>query len=272
MHPFLNTANTAARDAGKILLRGFDKLGHVHVEEKGRAAFTSEISQGIHNYITDVIKAAYPGHTVLKEGESFCFDKANAAPAQKKQQDQHQWLIDPIAGVNNFARRIPEFALSITLQINGKIEQGLIYDPIREEVFTAMRGKGAHVNNTRMRVTKETRLNQALLATGFALSEDRSTAPLELFNTLFSNCQNILFSGCTPLSLAYVAAGRIDAFFQSQLSQEDFSAGTLMIREAGGLISDFHGSENYYATGDVIAGNPKIYKALAQTIIPICKR
>lgn len=250
MHPFLNTANTAAREAGKILLRGYDKLGHAHVEEKGKSVFADEIRQGIFGYIEETLKTAYPRHEITMDQT---LTSTNSRSKQSPDEDHHQWLIEPICGLNNFVRGIPEFALSMALVINGKPEYSLIYDPIREEVFTAIKGSSAQLNSTRMRVSKAADLSSALL-----IAPD--------FSQHLSGETSLRQSGCSALDLAYVAAGRVDAFVEANIDLTELAAGSLMIREAGGLISDFSGGESFLSTGKLIAGNPKIYKSLVQTL------
>lgn len=253
MHPFLNTANTAAREAGKILLRGYDKLGHAHVEEKGKSVFADEIRQGIFGYIEETLKTAYPRHEVTMDQALTSTNSNNDSSKQTPDEDHHQWLIEPICGLNNFVRGIPEFALSMALIINGKPEYSLIYDPIREEVFTAIKGSSAQLNSTRMRVSKAADLSAALL-----IAPD--------FSQHLSGEISLRQSGCSALDLAYVAAGRADAIVEASIDLTELAAGSLMIREAGGLVSDFMGGENYLSTGKFIAGNPKLYKSLVQTL------
>ena len=261
MHPFLNIANLAAREAGKLILKGYDRRAHLHIQEKSPNDFVSEIDLAAEQLLIDAIKTAYPDHSILAEESGAQTETPKA---------EVQWIIDPLDGTNNFVKGIPHFSISLAVEVNGKIEHGLIYDPVRDEVFTASKGKGAYLNNQRLRVSKTTHLGEALIGTGFpyATTEDAYTMYSELFTTLLPQCADMRRMGSAALDLAYLAAARFDAFFESGLQSWDIAAGALMVKEAGGFISDFAGGENYLTTGNVFAGNPKIYKALVQLLGP----
>jgi myo-inositol-1(or 4)-monophosphatase len=256
MHPFLNIANTAAREAGKLILKGYDRLAYLDIREKSPNDFVSEIDFASEQYLIQSIKSAYPDHGILAE-ESGCDDE-NAF---------YQWIIDPLDGTTNFIRGIPHFCISIAIKIEGKIEHGLIYDPIREEVYTASRGRGAQLNNKRLRVSRQQQLERAIVSTDIAFSATAENNP-KLFNAVQARYANIRCTGSAALDLAYVAAGRLDAYWETGLNIWDIAAGALLVREAGGLVSDFVGGENYLNSGNIIAGTPKVYKELAQTLAP----
>lgn len=257
MHPIINIAENAARNAGSIVRKASERMDKVKVFEKGVNDFTTDIDQLVEQAIIQTIHTAYPNHTILAE-ESGENNQNNS---------ESVWIIDPIDGTTNFIRGIPHYAISIAYQYRGKIEHGVIYDPIRDELFSASRGNGAKLNNTRLRVSKFERLENALIGTGFPVKffEDYA-AYLNLFNSVFLKTATIRRAGSAALDLAYVAAGRFDGFFEMKLSVWDFAAGVLLIKESGGLVSDFDGSENYFSSGNIIAGNPKIFKALLQHI------
>lgn len=257
MHPIINIAENAARSAGSIILKASERMDKVKVIEKGLQDFTTDIDQLVEQTIIQIIHTAYPNHKILAEesGES------------SQTNDESVWIIDPIDGTTNFIHGVPHYAVSIAYQYRGKIEHGVIYDPIRGELFSASRGRGAKLNNTRLRVSKCERLENALIGTGFPVKFADLQAPyLNLFDKIFLKTATIRRAGSAALDLAYVAAGRFDGFFEMKLSPWDFAAGILLIKESGGLVGDFEGSENYFSSGNIIAGNPKMFKALLQQI------
>ncbi len=257
MHPIINIAENAARTAGSMILKASERMDKVKIIEKGINDFTTNIDQSAEQTIIQIIQTAYPNHSILAEesGEST------------QNNSESVWIIDPIDGTTNFMRGVPHYAVSIAYQYRGKIEHGVIYDPVRDELFSASRGRGAKLNNTRLRVSKCERLENALIGTGFPVKfADDYPFYLNLFNSVFLKTATIRRAGAASLDLAYVAAGRFDGFFEMKLSVWDFAAGVLLIKEAGGLVSDFEGSENYFSSGNIIAGNPKMIKALLQQI------
>lgn len=254
MHPFLNIANNAARGAGRIILKGFDRLSYLTIEEKSPNNFVSEIDLASEEYLIETIKSAYPDHGILSEESGG-----------DHHDSPYQWIIDPLDGTTNFVHGVPHFCISMAICIEGKIEHGLVYDPIREEVFTASRGRGAQLNNKRLRVSRQHQLERAIVNTGFI---EHSEENLALFSAVLPRCADVRNLGSAALDLAYVASGRIDAYWQSGLQSWDIAAGALLVKEAGGLASDFSGGERYLNTGNIIAGTPKVYKELAQTLGP----
>lgn len=260
MHAFLNTATKATLDAGRMMLHKFDRLDLLKVSEKAKNDFACDASKAVEDYLIEKIKDAYPDHSILAE-ESDHPDDSYA---------EYQWIIDPIDGTHNFIHGIPHFCISIAVKQNDKIEHALIYDPIRDEMFTASRGKGAHLNNHRMRVSSKKELDSALIGTGFPISENPDVHQnyLAMFSQALPACANMRSAGSSALDLAYVASGRLDGFFEYGLQIWDSAAGTLLIKETGGMVGDFAGSENYGTSGNIIAGNPKIFKALFQKLAP----
>lgn len=259
MHPFLNIATKAARSAGNIITRALERLDTLQIREKSPNDFVTDIDTQAERVIVDLIRKNYPNHGILAEESGA------------SQNDETIWIIDPLDGTKNFIHGFPHFAVSIAVQQKGRIEHGLIYDPIRHEYFTASRGNGAQLNNRRLRVSTRTTLQTSLLGTGFPFRNPARVAPyLKGFELLLSQASGIRRAGSAALDLAYVAAGRFDGFWEFDLAAWDIAAGSLLVQEAGGLVSDMDGTENYLANGHIIAGNPKIFKAILQTIRSTC--
>lgn len=257
MHPFLNIATKAARSAGNIITRALERLDTVQITEKTHNDFVTDIDTQAERVIVDLIHKNYPNHGILAE-------ESGSSPGSS---DETVWIIDPLDGTKNFIHGFPHFAISIAVQQKGRIEHGLIYDPIRHEYFTASRGGGAQLNNRRLRVSSRTTLPTALLGTGFPFRNPSRVVPyLKGFEALLAQASGIRRAGSAALDLAYVAAGRFDGFWEFDLAAWDIAAGALLVQEAGGLVSDMEGTENYLTSGHIIAGNPKIFKAILQTI------
>ncbi len=256
--PILNIAVNAARAAGKIIIRALDRLDTVHVSQKKPNDYVTDIDQKAEQEIISIIRKAHPNHAILGEesGETAGND--------------YTWIIDPIDGTRNFIHGFPQFAVSIGISYKGKIEHGVIYDPVRQELFTASRGKGARLNDKRIRVGKNTELQNCLIATGFTQRNSSSelSTHLRIVETLIPLCGDIRRPGAATLDLAYVACGRLDGFWESGLHIWDIAAGILLVKEAGGLVCDLNGGEDYLDSGDVVVGNPKILKLLLKNIKP----
>lgn len=253
MHPLLNVAVMAAHKGGDTLLRSLKKLDRIKVEVKGRNDFVSEADRAAEEAVIGVILKHYPGHAILAEESGA------------RGQSDHLWIIDPLDGTTNFLHGFPVFCVSIALQIKGKLEHAVIYDPLRSELFTASRGQGAQLDGHKIRVSGETRLDRALLGTGFPYRDsNKALKPyIRMFTRAIENTAGVRRPGSAALDLAYVAAGRLDAFWETGLAPWDLAAGALLIREAGGIISGLDGSEGYLDSGHVLTGSPKIYGALA---------
>jgi myo-inositol-1(or 4)-monophosphatase len=262
MHPMLNIAIRAAREAGNIIARAVERLDTIKITPKAEKDFVTNIDMKAERAIIDVLRKAYPDHSILSEESGL--DPKN---------EDYLWIIDPLDGTTNFIHGFPHFAVSIALKCKGRVEQGVIYDPIRQELFTASHGTGARLNSTqRLRVSSKTTLEHALLGTGFPFRHPDLVAPyLETFKAFLPTATGIRRAGSATLDLAYVASGRLDGFWEFGLKPWDIAAGALMIREAGGLISDFSGAENYLESGNIVTGNPKIFKAMLQAIQPALK-
>lgn len=259
MHPTINIAVQAARNAGNIILRYLDRRDSLTVTSKGHNDFVSEVDRQAETEIIKVIQKHYPEHGIMAE-------ESGQYPA--KAQD-YCWIIDPLDGTTNFLHGFPQFAVSIALQVKGRLEHAVIYDPLSQELYTASRGGGASLENRRIRVSKAKGLEGALLGTGFPFKHpEHLDTYLQTFKALHPQAAGIRRAGSAALDLAYVAAGRLDGFWEIGLKPWDMAAGVLLIQEAGGLVGDFSGGHDFMQTGNVIAGNPRLFKAISQAIHP----
>ena len=253
----LNIAIRAARSAGELILRSADNVGRLQIDQKGKNDYASEVDRMAEREIINIIKAAYPEHAILAEESGI--HKGN----------DFVWVIDPLDGTTNFLHGFPQYAVSIALKHKGKLEVGVVYDPLRDELFTAKRGGGAMLNNRRLRVTNQTSLKGALIGTGFPFKTDKHLdAYVGMFRALTTECAGIRRAGAAALDLAYVAAGRLDGFWEIGIMEWDMAAGILLIKEAGGVITDFSFNDNYLESGNVIAGSPKMHQLMYQLIEP----
>ncbi|MGD2074719.1 MAG: inositol-1-monophosphatase [Gammaproteobacteria bacterium] len=258
MHPMLNIAVRAARNAGDIIVRHLNRLDQLSVSSKERNDFVSEADRQAEAEIIAVIRKAYPNHSVLAE-ESGGHGGS----------EEFQWIIDPLDGTTNFLHGFPQFAVSIGLKHKGRLDQGVVYDPLRQELFTASRGSGAYLDNRRIRVSRQTSLNGALLGTGFPYkNQQHLDAYLNMFRALIADTAGIRRPGSAALDLAYVAAGRLDGFWELGLRPWDMAAGVLLIHEAGGLVGDLAGGHSYLENGNVVAATPKLFPAMLREIRP----
>jgi len=251
----LNIAVRAARKAGTIITRSMERVDTLSVTTKTRNDFVTEVDQRAEQEIIAVIKKAHPDHGFLAE-ESGAQGGGD-----------YIWLIDPLDGTTNFLHGFPQFAVSIACQHKGRLEHAVVYDPVREELFTASRGAGAQLNDRRIRVSKAQQLEGSLIGTGFPFREmTHMDAYMRMFRSLMPETAGIRRAGAATLDLAYVATGRLDGFWEFGLKPWDMAAGVLLIQEAGGFVSDFTGSEDYLNSGNIVAGNAKILTQLIQKI------
>lgn len=260
MHPILNIAIRAARRAGDLIVRSLERIDYLAVETKGRNDFVSEVDRAAEREIIQILRKAYPNHHFLGE---------EGGRRGKPDREEYLWIIDPLDGTTNFLHGFPQFAVSIALKHRGQIEQAVVYDPLRQEMFTASRGQGAALNNRRIRVSRQSTLEGSLLGTGFPFKHpEYLPAYLGMFQALLKTCSDIRRAGAASLDLAYVACGRLDGFWEIGLKPWDIAAGVLLIQEAGGIVSDFTGANRYFETGNIVAGAPKVQQLICRTIEP----
>ena len=259
MHPMLNIAVRAAREAGNIIARNVDQIDSLTITEKASNDFVSEVDRRAEETIIRTLHKAYPDHSILAEESG------------NHEGNDYEWIIDPLDGTTNFLHGFPQFAISIALRHKQRLEQAVVYDPLRDEMFTASRGGGAQLNGKRIRVTPRRGLEGALLGTGIPFREEQMPymeAYLNMMQALIPGSAGIRRAGSAALDLAYVAAGRLDGFWEIGLNPWDMAAGVLLIEEAGGLISDLTGKATHLQSGDVVAANPRLFKAMLQKIRP----
>jgi myo-inositol-1(or 4)-monophosphatase len=244
----------AARRGGAILIRHLNKLDKIKVEKKGHNDFVSDADRAAEDAVIEVILKHYPDHAILAE-ESGVRGESDTV-----------WIIDPLDGTTNFLHGFPQFCVSIGVQVKGRMEAAAVYDPMRQELFTAARGDGAMLDDRKIRVSGRKDLEHALIGTGFPFRQaDMDTGPyLNMLGKVVRNTAGVRRPGAAALDLSYVAAGRLDAFWEIGLQAWDLAAGSLIIREAGGIVSGLDGSEDYLGTGHVLCGTPKIYAGLAR--------
>jgi len=257
VHALLNIAVRAARRAGEIIVRSLNRVDSSQITAKGRNDFVSEVDRAAEREIIATVRRAYPSHAFLAE-ESGVSGESDTV-----------WIVDPLDGTTNYLHGFPQFAVSIACQHKGRLEHAVIYDPMRQELFTASRGAGAHLDNRRIRVSKQRTLDGALIATGFPYRENTRylEAYIAMMRTVMLSTAGLRRPGAASLDLAYVAAGRVDAFWEIGLSPWDTAAGTLLIQEAGGRIGTLVGAE-YKQGGHVLAATPKVYTALIEALAP----
>lgn len=257
MQPILNVAFAAARKAARLIMRYADRLDELKIIEKQQNDFVTEVDRQAETIIVEELRKAYPSHCILGEEHGVQGDTS----------DEITWIIDPIDGTLNYTHGLPQFCISIAVKRRDQIEHGLIYDPTREELFYASRGEGARLNDRRIRVSSQKMLKSALVATGFPVrSKSKIESFLPAFNSIIRNCSDMRCGGSAALDLAYVAAGRYDCYFESGLAIWDIAAGALLVKEAGGYVSDFSGKDNYLDNGNILASNPKIFPELLVSI------
>ena len=257
MHPMLNTAVKAARRAATIINRASNDLDSLTVRTKQDNDFVSEVDHAAEQAIIDTLLTAYPSHSILAEESGSTGDS------------DFQWIIDPLDGTTNFLHGFPQYAISIALLAKGQLDQAVVYDPTRNELFTASKGAGAFLNDRRIRVSKRAKLAESLIGTGFPYRDfSHLDAYTGMFRDLVQKTSGLRRPGSAAIDLAWVAAGRTDGFFEIGLNPWDIAAGCLLIKEAGGLVSDFTGEDGYLKSGHVVAGTPKVFAQLLQTLQP----
>ncbi len=260
LHPMLNIAVKAARAAGAIINRASLDLDLLQVTVKNPNDFVTEVDQAAEHAIIDILLQAYPGHGILAEESGRTFGARDS---------EFTWIIDPLDGTTNFIHGFPVYAVSIALAHRGVVQQAVVYDPARNDLFMASKGRGAYLNDRRLRVSKRTRLADSLVGTGFPFRKgDNFKRYVKMFEDVMQQCAGLRRPGAAALDLCYVAAGYYDGFFETGLNPWDIAAGSLMITEAGGLIGNFTGEADFMYQREVVAGNPKVYGQLVQILSP----
>ena len=257
MQPLLNIAVRAARRAGEIITRGMNHVHRLEVRSKGQNDFVTEIDLAAERDIVETIRKHYPDHAILAEEGGQSGDS------------EFVWIIDPLDGTTNFLHGYPQFAVSIGVQRRGRMEHGVVYDPLRQELFTTSRGEGAQLDGRKIRVSSHIGLEGALIGTGFPYRTNLHWIDnyMAMMKTVMQQTAGIRRPGSAALDLAYVAAGRLDGFWEFGLSPWDTAAGTLLITEAGGLVGTLAGGE-YKQEGHILAGTPKVYAPLLEALAP----
>jgi myo-inositol-1(or 4)-monophosphatase len=260
LHPMLNIAIKAARGAGAIINRASLDLDRLQVNTKAPNDFVTEVDHAAEASIIETLLGAYPGHGILAE---------ESGSTKGAKDSDYLWIIDPLDGTTNFIHGFPTYAVSIALSFRNQIQQAVVYDPARNDLFFASKGRGAFLNDKRLRVSKRNRMAEALIGTGFPFRKgDDFDRYVRLFTTVMKSCAGVRRPGAAALDLCYVAAGWYDGFFETGLSPWDCAAGSLMITEAGGLVGNFTGDADFLFRREVVAGNPKIYGQLVQMLAP----
>ncbi len=260
LHPMLNIAVKAARAAGALINRASMDLDRVQVTSKSHNDFVTEVDQAAEAVIIETLLGAYPGHAILAE---------ESGRAHGAKDSDYLWIIDPLDGTTNFIHGFPVYAVSIALAFRGQVQQAVVYDPARNDLFYASKGRGAFLNDKRLRVSKRIRLIESLIGTGFPFRKgDNFKRYLKMFEEVMQHCAGLRRPGAAALDLCYVAAGWYDGFFETGLNPWDIAAGSLMVTEAGGLIGNFTGEADYLYQREIVAGNPKIYGQLVGILTP----
>ena len=253
----LNIAVRAARRAGAIINRAALDSGGLQIKSKQANDFVTEVDRAAEAAIIEAVQKSYPDHAILGE-ESGAIESAK---------QEYRWIVDPLDGTTNFIHGFPQYCVSIGVEHRGTLAHGVVYDPVRNELFTASKGRGAFLNDRRMRVSKCLKLQDALIGTGFPFKElTRADLYLKQLRTLMEKSSGVRRAGAAALDLAYVACGRLDAFWELGLMPWDMAAGVLLIQEAGGLVGDLDGEQGFMESGDLCAATPKIFSPLLQEL------
>lgn len=261
MHALLNIAVRAARAAGTVITRHMDRIDTLSIQSKQRNDFVSEVDRLAEQAVIDTVLKAHPQHGFLGEETG------------RHGGDEFVWIIDPLDGTTNFLHGFPAFAVSIGIQHKGRIEHGVVYDPVRQELFTATRGAGATLDGKRIRVSSVKGLDGALVGTGFPFLEDQDVdAFMGMLRAVITKTAGVRRAGAASLDLAYVAAGRLDGFWELGLKPWDMAAGALLIQEAGGIVGGIDGGTEFMGSGDIVAGGQKVFAALVRELKPYANR
>ncbi len=259
MNPILNTALKAARKAGHMMLRASNNLDAVKVDSKAFNDFVSEIDREAESILVEALLEAYPHHRIRTEETGH----------HGKAQSEYEWIIDPLDGTTNYLHGHPQYAISMALLHKGVLTEALVFAPERNDLYLASRGKGALLNDRRIRVSKRIELNECLIGTGFpVVDQSMMDQYLAILKSVLGKTAGGRREGSAALDLCHVACGRIDGFFEFNLKPWDIAAGALMVQEAGGIVTDFQGNEGWLESGDIVAANPKVLAQLLQLMAP----
>lgn len=259
MQPMLNIALRAARKAGELIVQSMDRIDLIHIEEKSRNDFVTEIDRASEREIIYHLRKAYPEHSI--RGEESGVNQGS--------DNDYEWVIDPLDGTTNFLHGIPHFAISIACKYRGRVQHAVVYDPVKQEEFSASHGGGAALNGKRIRVSGRKNMEGALMGTGIPFSGfalNHIDPYLNCLKEIAGQTAGIRRPGAAALDLAYVACGRFDGFWEMNLQEWDIAAGSLLVREAGGMVSDFKGDNNYLSSGHIVCATPKVFKPLVQIV------
>lgn len=260
LHPMLNVAVIAARKAGSLINRASLDLDQLKVSTKSANDFVTEVDHKAEEVIIETLLTAYPGHGILAEESGRTHGAKNS---------EYVWIIDPLDGTTNFIHGLPFYAVSIALAFRDQVQQAVVYDPTRNDLFYASKGRGAFLNDKRLRVSKRTRMAESLIGTGFPFRKgDNFQRYVKMFSEIMQACAGVRRPGAAALDLCYVAAGYYDGFFETGLNPWDIAAASLMITEAGGLIGNFTGESDFLYQREVVAGNPKVYGQMVSILAP----
>ena len=256
MHPMLNIAVRAARVAGNIIAKGFENRDDLMTQSKGDNDYVTIIDKEAEAAIIEKIKQSYPDHSFVGEEGGIV-----------EGDETYKWVIDPLDGTTNFIKGIPHFAVSIALLHKGRLDVAVIFDPIRGELFTAARGIGSQLNGFRIRASQARDLSNTVLATALPFKDKQSLPDyMTRLQSIFLKCGDVRRGGSAALDLAYVAAGRVDGYWERGIKPWDIAAGELLVREAGGLVTDFSGGNDPMHSGEIVAGSPKVVQALVKEL------
>ncbi|MGQ0620261.1 MAG: inositol monophosphatase family protein [Panacagrimonas sp.] len=247
MHPLINIAVSAARSAGNFIMRHVDRVPQLQVEKKGRNDFVTQVDRGAESEIIKTIHKAYPQHAILGEEGGQIGD------------NEVMWIVDPLDGTTNFLHGFPHFAVSIGISVKGRLEHGVIYAPCTQDLYIASRGAGATLNNRKLRVSGCKDMDQALIGTGVPIRAVNLDAYIPMLRNVVANTAGVRRAGSAALDLAYVAAGRLDAFWELNLKPWDIAAGIVLVQEAGGMVSEIYGQPDPMLTGHILAATPKLH-------------
>jgi myo-inositol-1(or 4)-monophosphatase len=257
MHAMLNIAVRAARKAGDIIARACDQVDTLKVRHKSENDFVSEVDHRAEQVIIDTLLKAYPDHAILAEESG------------SQGSGDYEWVIDPLDGTTNFLHGFPQYAVSIACRHKNQLQHAVVYDPFKQELFTASRGDGAQLNGKRIRISQRTSMTGALLGTGIPFSDvETLQIHLNMMRDIIPGTAGIRRAGSAALDLAYVAAGRLDIFWEFKLKPWDMAAGILLVEEAGGLVGDFNGGFDYFASGNILTANPRLFKQMLKLLKP----